>query len=64
MAFKSLFALVSLVAAVSAAPPAAPLVTCPDGNKASHAACCPLFALRDDLQANLYVSLFFDVNIN
>lgn len=29
-------------------------VACPDGkNTASNAACCPFFALRDDLQANL-----------
>ena len=51
MAFKSLFALVSLIAVVNAAPQK--MVTCPDGNKATNAACCPLFALRDDLQENL-----------
>jgi len=53
MAFKSLVALVSLIAVVQAAP-GPRLITCPDGNKASNAACCPLFALRDDLQANLF----------
>ncbi|EJD02660.1 manganese peroxidase 3 [Fomitiporia mediterranea MF3/22] len=29
-------------------------VTCPDGNIASHEACCAFFALRDDLQENLF----------
>lgn len=30
-------------------------VTCPDGkNTASNAACCALFAVRDDIQANLF----------
>ncbi|EJD05363.1 manganese peroxidase 1 [Fomitiporia mediterranea MF3/22] len=30
-------------------------VTCPDGvNTATNEACCPFFALRDDLQANLF----------
>ncbi|KIJ42461.1 class II peroxidase [Sphaerobolus stellatus SS14] len=52
MAFKYLFAFVSLISVVVAAPPR--LVNCPDGNKASNAACCSLFALRDDLQANLF----------
>lgn len=28
-------------------------VRCADGNLAPHAACCPFYALRDDLQANL-----------
>lgn len=56
MVFQSLLAITSLAALVSAAPPRAPLVTCPDGNKASNAACCPLFALRDDLQTNLFTN--------
>jgi len=31
-------------------------VACPDGvNTATNAACCDFFALRDDLQAHLYV---------
>ena len=29
-------------------------VTCPDGNIASDAACCSLFAIRDDIQQNLF----------
>ena len=30
-------------------------VTCPDGiNTATNAACCSLFAIRDDLQQNLF----------
>ncbi|KIJ22470.1 class II peroxidase, partial [Sphaerobolus stellatus SS14] len=51
MAFKTLVSFLTLLAVVRAAPS---VVTCPDGNKASNAACCPLFALRDDLQANLF----------
>ncbi|KAL5523463.1 hypothetical protein ACEPAG_7636 [Sanghuangporus baumii] len=31
-------------------------VACPDGNFASHEACCVFFALRDDLQENLFDS--------
>ena len=29
-------------------------VTCPDGNTATNAACCSLFAIRDDIQQNLF----------
>jgi cytochrome c peroxidase len=29
-------------------------VTCPDGNVAQNAACCPFFALRDDMLENLF----------
>ncbi|GJJ13032.1 manganese peroxidase [Clathrus columnatus] len=54
MVSKALLALSSLVAVATAAPPR--LVTCPDGNKASNAACCPLFALRDDLQSQLFTN--------
>ncbi|KIJ46873.1 class II peroxidase [Sphaerobolus stellatus SS14] len=53
MAFKTLAAFATLATLVQAMP-ATQLVTCPDGNKASNAACCPFFALRDDLQANLF----------
>jgi len=57
MAFKSLFALV-FVAVAYAAPQSQPTtdVLCADGNRAQHAACCPLFALRDDLQTNLFLN--------
>jgi hypothetical protein len=60
MGFSSLLTLVILpVVAVRAAN--FKRVTCPDGkNTATNAACCDFFALRDDLQANLYVSLFID----
>ncbi|KIJ24383.1 class II peroxidase [Sphaerobolus stellatus SS14] len=34
--------------------PSAQVVTCPNGNKASNAACCPFLTLRDDLHANLF----------
>ncbi|KAF8528404.1 manganese peroxidase [Hysterangium stoloniferum] len=54
MAFKSLAILTALATIVVAAP--AKTVTCPDGNTASNAACCPFFALRDDLQTNLFES--------
>ncbi|KIJ56361.1 class II peroxidase [Sphaerobolus stellatus SS14] len=53
MAFKAL-AVLATVATIVQAAPANHLVTCPDGNKASNAACCAFFALRDDLQANLF----------
>lgn len=54
MVFKSLLAFTSLAAVVSAAHSL--LVTCPDGNKASNAACCPLFALRGDLFKHIIIS--------
>ncbi|KIJ33523.1 class II peroxidase [Sphaerobolus stellatus SS14] len=60
MTFKLLISFSSLLAVVGAAPQtpagAAPAVICSDGNKASNAACCPLFALRDDLQTNLFAN--------
>ncbi|KAF8581571.1 class II peroxidase [Ramaria rubella] len=54
MAFKSLLAFLGVfAAAVQAAN--SKRVACPDGvNTASNAACCDFFALRDDLQANLF----------
>ncbi|GJJ15801.1 hypothetical protein Clacol_010079 [Clathrus columnatus] len=53
MSFRSLATLSALaITAVNAAN--FRRVTCPDGNIASHAACCPFFSLRDDLQANLF----------
>jgi len=41
---------------VVVAAPSTKVVTCPDGNTASNAACCPFFALRDDLQTNVFQS--------
>ncbi|KAF8581453.1 class II peroxidase [Ramaria rubella] len=53
MAFKSLIVFTALATSlVQAAPPR--LVSCPDGNKATNSACCAFFALRDDLQTNLF----------
>ncbi|KIJ44687.1 class II peroxidase [Sphaerobolus stellatus SS14] len=54
MGFASLISFVGLsVAAVQAAN--YKRVTCPDGvNTATNAACCAFFALRDDLQTNLF----------
>lgn len=53
MSFKSLLALV-VAATVGVQAANYKRVACPDGkNTASNAACCPFFALRDDLQANL-----------
>ncbi|KAJ8454023.1 hypothetical protein ONZ51_g13271 [Trametes cubensis] len=53
MAFKSLLAAVTLAASAYAA--LTRRVTCPDGvNTATNAACCELFAVRDDLQENLF----------
>ncbi|KAF8576337.1 class II peroxidase [Ramaria rubella] len=53
MTFKSLFAFLSL-AVVAQAASTTRGVKCPDGNIASNEACCPFFALRDDLQENLF----------
>ncbi|KAI9062857.1 class II peroxidase [Trametes sanguinea] len=56
MACKTLFSLVSVVAALQGANAALTRrVACPDGkNTATNAACCQLFAVRDDLQENLF----------
>ncbi|CAL1707518.1 unnamed protein product [Somion occarium] len=56
MAFKSLFALTAIVASLSSANAAITRrVACPDGkNTATNEACCALFAIRDDIQANLF----------
>ncbi|KAI0775760.1 prepropeptide lignin peroxidase [Trametes elegans] len=56
MAFKSLLSIVSVVAALQGANAALTRrVACPDGkNTATNAACCQLFAVRDDLQENLF----------
>ncbi|KAI9062858.1 class II peroxidase [Trametes sanguinea] len=56
MAFKALASLVSVLAAFGVANGAITRrVTCPDGvNTATNAACCVLFAVRDDIQQNLF----------
>ncbi|KAI8976663.1 manganase peroxidase [Trametes punicea] len=56
MAFKALASLVSVLAALQVANGALTRrVTCPDGvNTATNAACCALFAVRDDIQQNLF----------
>nr|WCB70295.1 lignin peroxidase LiP3 [Trametes hirsuta] len=56
MAFKSLLTFASLAAALTGANAALTRrVACPDGkNTATNAACCQLFAVRDDLQENLF----------
>ncbi|KAI9062854.1 class II peroxidase [Trametes sanguinea] len=56
MAFNSLLTIVTLVAAFQGAFAALTRrVSCPDGvNTATNAACCQLFAVRDDLQENLF----------
>ncbi|KAJ2991053.1 hypothetical protein NUW54_g8298 [Trametes sanguinea] len=56
MAFTSLLTIVTLVAAFQGAFAALTRrVSCPDGvNTATNAACCQLFAVRDDLQENLF----------
>ncbi|OBZ74439.1 Manganese peroxidase 3 [Grifola frondosa] len=56
MAFKTLAFLVSIIATLQAANGALiRRVTCPDGvNVVNNAACCSLFAIRDDIQANLF----------
>nr|ARA74331.1 manganese peroxidase 2 [Physisporinus sp. PF18]ARA74333.1 manganese peroxidase 2 [Physisporinus sp. PF18] len=56
MAFQTLTILLSVVAALRVASGAIiKRVACPDGvNTATNAACCPLFAIRDDIQQNLF----------
>ncbi|KAI0829879.1 peroxidase [Trametes gibbosa] len=56
MAFKTLATFVSALAAIQAANGALTRrVACPDGqNTVTNAACCSLFAVRDDLQKNLF----------
>ncbi|KAF8527738.1 heme peroxidase [Gautieria morchelliformis] len=52
MAFKCFVAFLSIALAAHAATTGH--VKCPDGNVASHSACCPFFALRADLQNNAF----------
>ena len=53
MAFKQL--LVTLTAALVAQAAITKRVACPDGkNTATNAACCKLFAVRDDIQKNMF----------
>ncbi|KAJ3479165.1 hypothetical protein NLI96_g9256 [Meripilus lineatus] len=53
MSFKTLATLLSVVTFTSAA--IIKRVACPDGvNTATNAACCDLFAIRDDIQQNLF----------
>ncbi|EJD07919.1 manganese peroxidase [Fomitiporia mediterranea MF3/22] len=56
MSFKTLFAITSLVTTLSGTYAALTRrVSCPDGvNTATNEACCAFFALRDDLQSNLF----------
>ncbi|OJT14528.1 Ligninase C [Trametes pubescens] len=56
MAFRTLLSILSIVAAFQGASAALTRrVACPDGvNTATNAACCQLFAVRDDLQQNLF----------
>ncbi|KAA1474286.1 manganese peroxidase 2 [Dentipellis sp. KUC8613] len=53
MSWKTLAAFVALIGAANAA--ITRRVACPDGkNTATNAACCVLFAVRDDIQENLF----------
>ncbi|KAH8107932.1 Mn peroxidase MNP5 [Cristinia sonorae] len=56
MAFKTLAALLAVVGSLQVASAALTRrVACPDGkNTATNAACCSLFAVRDDIQKNLF----------
>ncbi|KIJ48189.1 class II peroxidase, partial [Sphaerobolus stellatus SS14] len=54
MVFKTLAIFASLATLVVAVPSTTTeSVTCPDGNIAPNSACCPFFALREDLLDNL-----------
>ena len=53
MAFKQLLATLSAALVTQAA--ITKRVACPDGkNTATNAACCNLFAVRDDIQKNMF----------
>ncbi|KAL5507302.1 GP1_5 [Sanghuangporus vaninii] len=56
MAFSKIFSLMATLAVLQSANAAlTKRVTCPDGvNVVSDAACCSLFAIRDDIQQNLF----------
>ncbi|KAI0072723.1 manganese peroxidase 1 precursor [Panus rudis PR-1116 ss-1] len=55
MAFKTLAAFIAVAAISTANAAITRRVACPDGkNTATNAACCPLFAIRDDIQQNLF----------
>ncbi|EJD02962.1 manganese-dependent peroxidase [Fomitiporia mediterranea MF3/22] len=55
MAFSYLLSAITTIAALQSANAAlTKRVTCPDGNVASDAACCSLFAVRDDIQQSLF----------
>ncbi|KAI0092974.1 melanin-decolorizing enzyme [Irpex rosettiformis] len=56
MAFKQLIGVLSIVLSLGIAQAAVTKrVACPDGkNTATNAACCALFAIRDDIQENLF----------
>lgn len=56
MAFKGLFALISIALSIQVASAAVvKRVACPDGkNSATNAACCPLFTVLEDIQENLF----------
>ncbi|KAI0753413.1 manganese-dependent peroxidase [Daedaleopsis nitida] len=55
MAFKALFTLVSVVAAIQGASAALTRrVSCPSGHTTTNAACCALFPIRDDIIQNLF----------
>ncbi|KAH8107934.1 ligninase precursor [Cristinia sonorae] len=56
MAFKTLAALLAVAGSIQLSNAALTRrVACPDGvNTATNAACCPLFAVRDDIQQNMF----------
>ncbi|CAL1707818.1 unnamed protein product [Somion occarium] len=54
MAFKALAALLSVAALQTANAALIRRATCADGNVVANAACCSLFAVRDDIQQNLF----------
>ncbi|KAI0823681.1 heme peroxidase [Trametes gibbosa] len=56
MTFRALFSIISLAAVLQSTNAALTRrVACPDGvNTATNAVCCQLFAVRDDLQQNLF----------
>ncbi|KAF8520049.1 manganese peroxidase [Gautieria morchelliformis] len=54
MVFTTLLAFVGVSVAVVQAAVLKPRVTCPNGSTTANPVCCDFFALRDDLQANLF----------
>lgn len=52
---QTLFTIIALLSSTVTSTEDTHRAHCPDGNTATNPLCCPFYALRDDLQNNLYV---------